>query len=90
MVGTWDLEMQMIRIERKHGYKSKAYRRFEKLKQRYFDLFEDIMLERDYMLYEIPDIFYNHFRPWYEHNSKGKGNPKRVEVILKFLREYEV
>lgn len=89
MVGTWDLEMQMIDIELKHGYKSRSYERFKKFKQRYYDTFETILLNKDYMLYEVPNIFYNHFRQWYNCNSKRIGNRSRVDTILLFLSEYE-
>ena len=85
-----DLEMQMILIELKHGWKSPAYRRFEKLKQRYYNLFEEILLEKGYESSKIPYLFNNHFKQWYGLNSKGRGNPKRVDVINQFLKEFWV
>ena len=85
-----DLEMQMINIELKYGYKSRSYERFKKFKQRYYDLFEDVLLENGYAMSDVPYIFYNHFRQWYQHNSKRIGNKKRVDVIKCFLMEFEV
>lgn len=85
-----DLEREMIQIELKHGYKSLAYMRFENFKKHYYDLFEEVLLENGYKLCEVPIIFYNHFRQWYQLNSKGKGNTNRVDVIQQFLKEFEV
>lgn len=85
-----DLEMEMIRIERKHGYKSRSYRRFENFKRNYYDVFERILLENGYKLYEVPNIFYSHFKQWYDLNFKNNKNTKRVDVINQFLDEFEV
>ena len=85
-----DLEMQMIRAELKYGYKSRSYERFKKFKQRYFNLFEDVLLEEGYAMCDVPHIFYNHFRQWYNCNSKRIGNTKRVDVIKWFLMDWEV
>lgn len=84
-----DVEKEMIRIERKYGYKSPAYRRFENFKHNYYGLFEDILLKKGYNVSDVPIIFYNHFKQWYELNSKSKGNSKRVDVIHQFLKDYE-
>lgn len=90
ILGTWNLEKQMIDIELKHGYRSRSYERFKKFKQRYYDSFETVLLDKGYMLCDVPDIFYNHFRQWYDCNSKSIGNRSRVDTILLFLSEYEV
>lgn len=84
-----DLEKEMVRIERKYGYKSPAQERFIKFKQRYYDLFEDILLKKGYNVSDVPIIFYNHFKSWYHINSKGKGNTTRVDVINQFLKDFE-
>lgn len=85
-----DLEMRMINIELKQGYKSRSYERFKKFKQRYYDIFEDILLENGYAITDVPHIFYNHFKQWYEQNSKKIGNTTRVDVINWFLRDWQI
>jgi hypothetical protein len=84
------LEMKMTNIEKKHNYRSRSYERFNKFKQNYYDIFENVLLKNGYMMYDVPHIFYNHFRQWYQHNSKRIGNKKRVDVINWFLMEWEV
>jgi hypothetical protein len=80
----------MINIEKNHNYRSRSYERFLKFRQNYFYLFEEVLLENNYSMYDVPHIFYNHFLQWYRLNSKRIGNKKRVDVINRFLMEWEV
>ena len=85
-----NLDVQMTNIEKKHNYRSRSYERYRKFKQRYYDIFEDVLLENGYAICDIPHIFYNCFRVWYKHNSKRIGNKKRIDVINWFLMDWEV
>jgi hypothetical protein len=84
------IDSSLTKLELKHNYRSRAYERYKKFKQHYYNIFEDILLKNGYEMYDVPHIFFNHFRVWYRTNSKRIGNKKRVDVINWFLMEWEV
>ena len=84
------MDSTLTKLELKHNYRSRAYERYKKFKQNYYDIFESVLLENGYMMYDVPHVFYNHFLQWYNRNSKRVGNKKRVDVINWFLMEWEV
>ena len=85
-----EMNTTLTRLEKKHGYDSKAAKRFRKFKFDYFSLFEEILLKEGYNYADIPDIFYSHFIDWYYSRKHKRGNKKRKDVIYDFLMAWEV
>ena len=85
-----EMNTTLTRIEKKHGYDSKAAKRFRKFKSDYFDLFEEILLEEGYHYANIPHIFYNHFMDWYYSKKNKEGSRKRKDVVYDFLISWEI
>ena len=85
-----EMNVTLARLERKHGYTSKAQKRFWKFKSDYWDLFEKILLEEGYKYADIPHIFYNHFMDYYYSRKQKKGSRKRKDIIYDFLISWEI
>jgi hypothetical protein len=85
-----NMNTTLTKLEKKHGYDSKAAKRFRKFKFDYFDLFEQVLLQEGYHYADIPNIFYNHFMNWFYSRKHKRGNKKRKDVIYDFLMAWEV
>lgn len=85
-----EMNTTLTRLEKKHGYDSKAAKRFRKFKFDYFDLFEQVLLQEGYKYADIPSIFYDHFIDWYYSRKQKRGNKKRKDIIYDFLMAWEV
>ena len=85
-----EMNTTLTKLEMKHGYDSKAAKRFRKFKFDYFNLFEEVLLEEGYNYADIPHIFYNHFMDWYYSRKQKHSNKKRKDIIYDFLMAWEV
>lgn len=79
------LESEMTHIEKKYGWNSPSANRYNKLKERYYNLFVEELLKHGFSLAEIDVIFLNEFGSWYKRNSKKIGGMKRKDVINRFI-----
>jgi transcription initiation factor TFIIIB Brf1 subunit/transcription initiation factor TFIIB len=92
------LKSEMAKIEREHNFKSSSKHKYENIKQRYYDLLETELLEMDFKLGEIEEVFNYCFMPYYLNviNSNApivldNGKKKQLthtEVIKQFLNSY--
>ncbi len=80
-----ELEYRLTRVEKKYGWNSPSANRYNKFKERYYNIFEEELLKHGFSLAEIDVIFLNDFSGWYKRNSKKIGGMKRKDVINRFL-----
>lgn len=85
-----EMNTALTKLEKKHGYDSKAAKRFRRFKSDYFDLVEEILLEEGYKYADIPNIFYNHFMDWYYSRKHRLGGRKRKDIVYDFLISWEI
>lgn len=78
-------EKEVADIMTKHNYSDKSKRKYLNMKGKYFNLFENKLLEIGYDFSEARDIFNYCFKDWYYKNVPSNSKRKRVLVIEDFL-----
>lgn len=90
------VKAEMAKIERKYNFKSKSKHKYENITQRYYDLLESELLQMNYKLSEVEDVFNYCFLPYYLfdtdsnapviHDNGKKKQLTHKQVIQNFLK----
>ncbi len=80
-----ELEYRLTRIEKRYKWNSPAANKYNKFKERYYDLLIEELSKYGFTFAEANIIFLNDFSIWYKKNSDKIGGKKRKDVIKTFI-----
>lgn len=83
------LNKEMASIERSGGWTSPSKRKYHNIKNNYYNLFVDKLLELGFCESEAWDIFNYSFIKYYERNVNSKNKRKRLIIIDEYLNSIE-